>query len=412
LIELCTEGEGIGEATERCARTGARTQAATLVALNTGSLRAPKLTSDGIASALRFTVEFADYDVRMTPDPRRARRADRPIPAEGIRDAIRDAGYSVLGRKRTRDDATHQLLSERAEISRRRISKICSGEINALTAVEADAILVALDREDLYDDLVASFVEAAERDALAIEEALDEIYELFWICSAVVGDDERWALDDLHALYGYGQLDAETIKLPFPLRRKVGVDRFRELHGRWPDPVPVSLRTRALNELARRRDEALEHAAVAQKGIGPPERVNAAYARDLVRRARLRGIIDWQERPIAFSADRVPTRTRTDRGCERAREQRNVGRPRNIHERRLQQAERGIERELVELRVLRAASDLERDDPRRTAYTERFDILAAKGARRAEFRKREFTKIARSNTPSKHHSPSPTLATK
>jgi hypothetical protein len=40
-------------------------------------------------------------------------------------------------------------------------------------------------------------------------------------------------------------------------------------------------------------------------------------------------------------------------------------RPLTTQARRLRQADRGIERELAELRVLRDAAELDRDDPRR-----------------------------------------------
>ena len=52
-----------------------------------------------------------------------------------------------------------------------------------------------------------------------------------------------------------------------------------------------------------------------------------------------------------------------------------------------------MEGEVAELRELRTAPDLERSDPRRRAYEERFSMLAAKAARRANFRKREFARI-------------------
>ena len=39
------------------------------------------------------------------------------------------------------------------------------------------------------------------------------------------------------------------------------------------------------------------------------------------------------------------------------------------------------------------APNLKRNDPRRRAYEERFSVLAAKGRRRAEFRKGELTEI-------------------
>lgn len=95
--------------------------------------------------------------------------------------------------------------------------------------------------------------------------------------------------------------------------------------------------------------------------------------------------------PNAFRANRAVLNAHADHGSDRPRRQRYVREPpRNIHERRLRQAERGIERELAELRVIRAAAELERDDPCRVAYEERFHVLAARSARRAVFRKTEF----------------------
>jgi hypothetical protein len=271
-------------------------------------MKAPRLTSDGVAAVLRFRVEYADYLVDMTPDPRRVPRADRPVPAEPIRHALDEEGYSILGRPRTKDGRTHQGLSDQTGIPRRTISLICSGDINDLTDIEAEAILIAIDRQDLYNELAATFVGAAARQKLAIDEALEEIYELFWICNAFASDDERVALEDLHLLYGYGQLDAETIRLPFTQRQKASLERFRASHdGHSPHPVSDSLRRRALAVLARRRDQALEEAATARREIGVPEHVNAARARDLMRNARQRGLIGRTQRPIAFGAGRPAT---------------------------------------------------------------------------------------------------------
>ena len=136
--------------------------------------------------------------------------------------------------------------------------------------------------------------------------------------------------------------------------------------------------------VARRHDEALEQAATARKEIGPPEHVNAAYARDLIRRARERGFIDQTQRPIPFGANPEVPKAPVDRpgkGARRLTDTRDSAL--TVNHRRLRQAERGMQRELAELRELRTAPDLERNDPRRGAYEERFSILAAKGVRRA-----------------------------
>jgi hypothetical protein len=367
-----------------------------LIALNDGLMRAPALTSEGTAAALRFTVEYADYIVQMTPDPRRAPRRDRPIPAEGIREALRDEGYSVLRARRTRDGATHQVLADRSQIGRRRIGRICSGEINDLTEAEAEAILVAIGREDLIGELVDSYVRAAAAHELAIAEALEEIYELMWICErkTLASSDERLALHDLHLLYLLGQRSSAAIRLPFSVRRKGTTKWFCEAHGRQPHPVPEALRKRALAELVRRHDEALEQAAAARTQIGPPERINAAYARDLLHRARKRGLLDSDQRPLAFQPDRAAPKAHPSRLDKRAHACHHTRkRPLTIQARRLRQADRGIEREFAELRVLRTAPELERDDPRRIAYEARFHDLAVKSVRRAEFRKHQFIEI-------------------
>ena len=215
-----------------------------MVALNSGLMGPPKLTSDGVAIALRFAVEYTDYIAEMTPNPRHPARVDRPIPAEGIRQALKEAGYSVLGQTRTTEGATHQTLAERTGIPRCTIGRICSGERNDLTETEADAILVAIDRDDPRGELIRSWVERAAQRAHAIEERLDEIYEFFWICQAFSYDGERDALQDLDALRRAGQLDAETIRLPVAERRGVAIERFRAAYGRDPRPVPDSVRTR------------------------------------------------------------------------------------------------------------------------------------------------------------------------
>src|SRR5262249_32377636 len=85
----------LAEATARCAGMGARSEAETLIALNNGSMRAPRLTSDGIAAVLRFQVGCADYMVAMTPDPRLRVEDERPIPAEPILSALEAAGRRV-----------------------------------------------------------------------------------------------------------------------------------------------------------------------------------------------------------------------------------------------------------------------------------------------------------------------------
>jgi transcriptional regulator with XRE-family HTH domain len=311
LIDLCVEGEGVAEATARCARIGARTEAETLVALNTGSMLAPPLRSEGTAAALRFVVECAEYIVRLTPDPRRAPRADRPVPAEGIRQVLEQEGYSVLGRKRSKDGLTHQTLAERSGVPRRTISRTCSGARNDLCAREAEAIVV------LGIGRVAT-----ARYQLTVEEALDEIYELFWICRAFAGEEERLALEDRHLLYG--QFDPETLRLPVGERRAARLERFRAVHGRWPHPVPDSLRRVALDALEHRHREALEQAATARSEIGPPERVTAAYARDLMRRVRKRGVIDRTHPPSRSAPTEQPgqlgrLRTARERATRRTR---------------------------------------------------------------------------------------------
>jgi hypothetical protein len=91
----------------------------------------------------------------------------------------------------------------------------------------------------------------------------------------------------------------------------------------------------------------------------------------------------WKQLALAAPPPAAPTHTRHHPRT----------RPLTIQARRLRQADRGIERELAELRVLRAAAELQRNDPRRIAYEERFHVLAVKRVRRAEFRERQFLEI-------------------
>jgi hypothetical protein len=391
VIDLCEQGEGLAEAAARCAAMGVSSELEMLAALNDGSRRAPKLTDDGVAADLRFRVACASYIAKMTPDPRPAANVERPIPAEPILDALRAAGYRIRGERRTQDGLTHETLAEHARMGRRQISRICQGKRPNLTSTEARALLDAIDRDDLIPELVDAVLDKLAADAVRVEEELAEIYELMWICGRHVDvpREERLALHDLHLLDVIGQSSAGMIRLPFAKRRELAIERFCGCYGRQPHPVPQAVRVRARAGLGRRHQIAVDVAAVLRREIGPPERVNDKYAGDLIRRARRRGLIDPTERPRAFAPDRAATAAvPSSRGGETftlpfADEPEVAAR-----QSKLRHAERGMEREVAELRALRAAPELPHRDPRRLTFAERFSTLAAKQARRAAYRNR------------------------
>jgi hypothetical protein len=165
------------------------------------------------------------------------------------------------------------------------------------------------------------------------------------------------------------------------------VERFHAIHGRPLHPVPDALRSRALAQLSHRHDLAVEESEIAHKEIGAPDRVTATYARDLICRARDRRLIDATQRPLAFDPDRGAPAAVSNLHAKQALTLPLVGKPELVtSQRNLRQADRGMEREVAELRVLRAAAELPRDHPRRLAFEKRFSTLAEKQARRAAYR--------------------------
>jgi len=407
LVDLYERGERLAEATARCAVMGSRGEAGTLVALNEGSTSAPRLTSDGVAAVLRFRVGYIAYLVELTPDPRRAAELARPIPAEPILHALKAAGYSVLGARRMSEGLTHGTLARRSGLHRRKIGRICDGTVTDLTVSEVEALLDAIDRPDLWHELVEPYLaERAEYD-LRLEDALEEIYEeLAWLprCAQDPTDQDS-ALSDFHERYNHWQHQPEIARLPAAERRARTAEWFGETHGRPPHAIPDSLRDRALSILALRQERYVEDAARARKEIGPPERITGSRVRDVTRRACDRGLLPRGQRPREYPAPDTPAEQRFDR--TRAHRCEPTGRsawsrapaadthkPMSEQAVRaramLDRADRGLDREVAELRILRAAAELPRESPRRAMMEERFTILAAKGSRRALFRKSVF----------------------
>jgi hypothetical protein len=402
LRELHECGEDVFEAIGRRSEAAPHREATIMNRL----LEAPPsetrpLTSNDVAGILRYRVRLADYMVKVTPDPCASVVDKRLIPAPPIRDALREAGYSVEGKPRRNPVHTHAYLATQTDLHRRKIARICEGAKASLSLDEGDAIVRAIGRNDLHAELVEPLIEQRKALDLWIEEELEPIYEHLWFgMRNHLSSDERQALEDQHALYCDWQNSAALARLPFAERREATMERFRQVNSRLPLPMPDSFRRYALDILADRRKQYIAEANRAHKEIGDPERITGSYVRDLKRRARRRGFIDSTQRPVAFDAGRTRPMSKPRRlawGTEGAEGRK---RPLTVQERRLRQAERGMEREVAELRVLRTAPELEPDDPRRVVYEERHHTLAAKRIRRAEFRKREFMEIARRNNQS------------
>src|SRR5262249_27939595 len=146
-----------------------------------------------------------DYMVAMTPDLRLRVEDERPIPAEPILMALEAAGYSVRGQRRKRGGPRHEMLAARAGLHRRTRSRICSGSRTHLTVSEADAILAAIDRDDLQRELVGAYLDEKLAYTTRLDEELEDIYEQLWMGMhpTFPRGDEQQALDDLHALYSH-----------------------------------------------------------------------------------------------------------------------------------------------------------------------------------------------------------------
>jgi transcriptional regulator with XRE-family HTH domain len=292
LRDLYEHGEDLAEATARCSPIFGKRQAETLVGLHHGALTAPRLSSDGVATIFRFHHELADYMVERTPDPRQAHLPRRPIPAELVREALTQSGYATERVNAAVRARSHQALADATAIDRRTISRICSGERKNLTIDEADAILHAIGRDELYRELVEPLITDHAATLERIEEELEEIYEFLWFACATMPIDGRRALEDLHWLYQDWQHKGELARLPFPDRREATTARFTAHHDRKPHPIPTSLRNQALKALADRRKRYLEEAKVLHRTLGSPDRVTAAWVRDTKHRAVGYGAID------------------------------------------------------------------------------------------------------------------------
>jgi hypothetical protein len=242
--------------------------------------------------------------VEMTPDPRLAVALDRPIPAEPIVEALRAEGYSVMGARRERDGLTHAALAERSELHRRTIGRICDGTRTHLSVTEAEAILDAIDRDDLHRELVGAYLDERAKYERRLDEELDAIYEEFWIAlqsNPPPGEDWQ-ALSDQHLLHDHWQNDDEIKWLPFGARRRKTHKWFSLRYNRRPHPIPQSLRERALRVLATRREECTAAATRARTEIGPPESITAGRVRDVTHRARDRGLIEHHQRPRTYAS--------------------------------------------------------------------------------------------------------------
>src|SRR5262249_32955643 len=155
---------------------------------------------------------------------------------------------------RRRPQLTHERLAEMTGIPRRTITRISDGTRKRLTDSEAEAILAAINRDDLYRELTAGLLTATLYEAW-IESELEEPYEDLHIgvgAGNFPRDDEQ-ALADLHEMYEMRLDDREIAGLPFEDRRKATIARFRERHGCDPHPPSDSLRQRALDILDTRR---------------------------------------------------------------------------------------------------------------------------------------------------------------
>jgi transcriptional regulator with XRE-family HTH domain len=270
------------------------------VGLHTGTLAAPALTSEGAAAVLRFERELATYMVARTPDPRRTRVATRPIPAAPVRKALKDAGYATTGTPRTVDGATHESLAVRTGIDRRTISRICSTRKN-LTLNEAEAILTAIGRDELYRALVEPVVDQTAAINDWVEEELEPIYARLWMGRAALPWEEQLALSDLRWLYDEWQNDAALARLPYAKRREATLERFIARQERQPHRIPATLRKRAEESLAAQRKRYIEDEDRVAKEIGNPERITAAAVRDLKRRALAYGLLENPPvRPAAY----------------------------------------------------------------------------------------------------------------
>jgi transcriptional regulator with XRE-family HTH domain len=402
LQQLCEGGEDLFQATVRCSARAPHRQSDTFLGLIDGTIKPPPLTSAGVALLLRHEVDLAEYMVEMSPDPRKAKLSGRLVPAEPIRRALRAAGYAVVGTRRASDACTHAELSAATGIARRTISRLCNGTTLNLPIAQAEAILDHLERPDLIHELVYPAIDQSEREQCTqalVEENLEWEYEHLWFGSRGGGlsDDERLALSDLHEMYDEWQHDRELARLPFRERRSATTDHFRARNGREPHPIPDSLRERAERSLHHQHRRLVTYRKQTRQGIGDP---TAATSRDLIRRGRQQGRLDPTQGPIAFNADRARAKPRaTCNAIPAVHRHYQRGIPLTHNQRRLQQAERGVERQLAELRILRTAPDLEPHDPRRPAYRNRHCTLAAKAARRTQFRQHELLEITRSNRP-------------
>jgi hypothetical protein len=296
LVDLHESGEGLADATARCAAMG-MSEAEALVSLNEGSMTAPRLTSAGIADVLRFRAACANYMAAALPDPKEYDGEPR-IAAEPILDALRADGYAVLGEPRRNDGRTHAHLAHLTGIHRRTIGRICDGTRSTLSLEEAEAISDAIDHSGRVRDVIDDALEAT--NAIAAE--LEEIYNLLWTIhrSNLRLDEEWYALADEHLLYDHWQCDDAIRHLPYAERREKSVEWFQETQKRPPRAVPDSLRARALRSLNSRRERDVEDATRAEHELPPPARITASYVRDLTRRARDRELLDPNQQPRAY----------------------------------------------------------------------------------------------------------------
>jgi hypothetical protein len=207
-----------------------------------------------------------------------------------VRQALKEAGYATNGAPSTVVGATHDSLAARTGIDRRTISRICSTRKN-LTLNEAEAILSAIGRDELYRTLVEPVIERAAAIHAWVEEELEPIYETLWMERSGLRADERLALEDQHWLYQEWQHSSTLARLPFAERREATLERFTASHGREPHPVPASLRRRAEDSLLAQREHYRGEEDRLRKQFGEPK-VTGTWVRDLKRRAVAYGLFD------------------------------------------------------------------------------------------------------------------------
>src|SRR5262249_55931524 len=160
--------------------------------------------------------------------------------SEELWPTLRESGFSTkLGPPfADQQPIGHAMLANAANLSRRTIDRICSGEQKTVLIVQAIEILMYLGYDERVRDLeerLGAWYESQAPENLEYLQALGAIVRPMRVQDDLT-NAERQALEDIDWMYAEAQRESFIGITPSQREQEVR-DQFRECHGRDPTPL-------------------------------------------------------------------------------------------------------------------------------------------------------------------------------